>query len=136
MTPFEIISLGDISISLGRGHYQFASTGNYLDNYLAGSLASAVRNWRIYADFAQRLISIARPLSVDEPFGVDVRESVYALDTTSLELCLSVFPWAAFRSTKAAVKLHTVLDLRGHTNILTRLLIHAGASISDSSCVT
>src|SRR5574338_1593530 len=76
--------------------------------------ANAVRDWRIYADFAQSLIAIARPLYVDEPFGVDLKESVYALDTTTIDLCLSVFSWAPFRSTKAAVKLHTLLDLRGN----------------------
>jgi hypothetical protein len=76
--------------------------------------ANAVRDWRIYADFAQSLIAIARPLYVDEAFGVDLKESVYALDTTTIDLCLSVFPWAPFRSTKAAVKLHTLLDLRGN----------------------
>src|SRR5665213_3305105 len=76
--------------------------------------ANAVRDWRIYADFAQSLINIARPLYVDEPFGVDLTESVYALDTTTIDLCLSVFSWAPFRSTKAAVKLHTLLDLRGN----------------------
>ena len=76
--------------------------------------ANAVRPWQIYADFAQSLIAIARPLYVDEPFGVDLKESVYALDTTTIDLCLSVFPWAPFRSTKAAVKLHTLLDLRGN----------------------
>jgi len=76
--------------------------------------ANAVRNWRMYADFAQALINIARPLYLDEPFGVDLRESVYALDTTTIDLCLSVFPWAPFRATKAAVRLHTLLDLRGN----------------------
>src|SRR5256712_12800923 len=60
--------------------------------------ANAVRDWRIYADFAQSLIGIARRLYVDEPFGVDLKESVYALDTTTIDLCLSVFPWALFRS--------------------------------------
>lgn len=78
------------------------------------SNANAVRDWRIYADYAQSLISIARALYVNEPFGVDLRESVYALDATTIDLCLSVFPWAPFRSTKAAVKLHTLLDLRGN----------------------
>jgi len=73
-----------------------------------------VRDWRIYADFAQSLIGIARPLYVHEPFGVDLKEAVYALDTTTIDLCLSVFPWAPFRSAKAAVKLHTLLDLRGN----------------------
>jgi hypothetical protein len=76
--------------------------------------ANAVRDWRIYADFAQSLISIARKLYVDEPFGVDLSETVYALDATTIDLCLSVFPWAPFRSTKAAVKMHTLLDLRGN----------------------
>lgn len=76
--------------------------------------ANATRDWRIYADFAQSLIGIARKLYVDEPFGVDLKESVYALDTTTIDLCLSVFPWAPFRTTKAAIKLHTLLDLRGN----------------------
>ena len=76
--------------------------------------ANEVRDWRIYADFAQRLIGMARKLYRDEPFGVDLKETVYALDTTTIDLCLSVFPWAPFRSTKAAVKLHTLLDLRGN----------------------
>lgn len=76
--------------------------------------ANAVRDWRIYADFAQSLIGIARPLYVDEPFGVDLKDTVYALDATTIDLCLSVFPWAPFQSTKAAVRLHTLLDLRGN----------------------
>jgi hypothetical protein len=76
--------------------------------------ANAMRDWRIYADYAQSLIGIARKLYVDEPFGVDLKETVYALDTTTIDLCLSVFPWAPFRSAKAAVKMHTLLDLRGN----------------------
>jgi hypothetical protein len=68
--------------------------------------ANAVRDWRIYADFAQRLIAITRPLYAQDPFGVDLQETVYALDTTTIDLCLSVFPWAPFRSAKAAIKLH------------------------------
>jgi hypothetical protein len=76
--------------------------------------ANAVRDWRIYADFAQSLIGIARPLYVDEPFGVDLKDTVYALDATTIDLCLSVFPWAHFQSTKAAIRLHTLLDLRGN----------------------
>jgi hypothetical protein len=76
--------------------------------------ANAVRDWRIYADFAQSLIGIARPLYVDEPFGVDLKDTVYALDATTIDLCLSVFPWAPFQSTKAAIRLHTLLDLRGN----------------------
>ncbi len=76
--------------------------------------ANAVRDWRIYADFAQCLIGIARKLYVQDSFGVDLKETVYALDSTTIDLCLSVFPWAPFRSTKAAVKMHTLLDLRGN----------------------
>ena len=76
--------------------------------------ANEVRDWRIYADFAQRLIGMARKLYVNEPFGVDLTDTVYALDTTTIDLCLSVFPWAPFRRAKAAVKLHTLLDLRGN----------------------
>ena len=103
--------------------------------------ANEVRDWRIYAEFAQRLIGIARRLYVDEPFGVDLKETVYALDSTTIDLCLSVFGWAPFRSTKAAIKLHTLLDLRGNipsfihitdgkwhdVNILDHLLPEPGA---------
>ena len=76
--------------------------------------ANAMRDWRIYADFAQSLIGIARPLYVDEPFGVDLQNTVYALDTTTIDLSLAVFPWAPFQQSKAAVRLHTLLDLRGN----------------------
>lgn len=76
--------------------------------------ANSVRDWRIHADFAQSLISIARKLYAEESFGVDLSNTVYALDATTIDLCLSVFPWAPFRSTKAAVKMHTLLDLRGN----------------------
>jgi len=86
--------------------------------------ANAVRDWRIYADFAQSLIGIARPLYVDEPFGVELQDTVYALDTTTIDLCLSVFPWAPFQQSKAAVRLHTLLDLRG--NIPTVIHISGG----------
>ena len=75
--------------------------------------ANATRPWQIYAEFAQHLISTARRLYAEESFGVDLKETVYAFDATTIDLCLSVFPWAPFRSTKAAVKLHTLLDLRG-----------------------
>jgi Domain of unknown function (DUF4372)/Transposase DDE domain len=75
--------------------------------------ANESRDWHIYADFAQRLISQARGLYADDSFGVDLENTVYALDSTTVDLCLSMFPWAPFRSTKAAVKLHTLLDLRG-----------------------
>ena len=86
--------------------------------------ANEVRDWRIYAEFAQSLIGIARRLYAAEPFGVDLKETVYALDASTIDLCLSVFPWAPFRSTKAAIKLHTLLDLRG--NIPTFLHISDG----------
>ena len=103
--------------------------------------ANEVRDWRIYADFAQRLIAMARKLYAEEPFAVDLKETVYALDTTTIDLCLSVFPWAPFRRAKAAVKLHTLLDLRGNipafihisdgkmheVNVLDQLLPELGA---------
>ncbi len=76
--------------------------------------ANERRDWRIYADFAQRLIAQARKLYAEDDFGLDLSDTVYALDATTIDLCLSVFPWAPFRSTKAAVKLHTLLDLRGN----------------------
>mgnify|MGYP001169997371 FL=1 len=75
--------------------------------------ANEARDWRIYADFAQVLIRQARKLYASETLGVELSDTVYALDSTTIDLCLSVFPWARFRSTKAAVKLHTLLDLRG-----------------------
>ncbi len=75
--------------------------------------STANRNWRIYAEFAQRLINQARQLYVSEDLGLDLTNTVYALDSTTIDLCLSVFPWANFRSTKAAVMMHTLLDLRG-----------------------
>ena len=103
--------------------------------------ANAVRDWRIYADFAQHLIGIARRLYAKDLLALDLDETVYALDSTTIDLCLSVFPWAPFRSTKAAVKLHTLLDLRGSipsfifisdgkmhdVNILDQLVPEAGA---------
>lgn len=76
--------------------------------------ANQMRDWRIYADFAHSLIHIARKLYINEEFGVELNQTVYALDATTIDLCLSVFPWAHFRQTKAAVKLHTLLDLRGN----------------------
>ena len=103
--------------------------------------ANELRDWRIYFELAQRLITKARALYVDEDFGVELANTVYALDATTIDLCLSMFPWAPFRSTKAAVKLHTLLDLRGaiptfihisdgkmhDVNVLDLLLIEAGA---------
>jgi transposase len=76
--------------------------------------ANEKRDWRIYADFCQILISKARSLYADEDFGVELKETAYALDSTTIDLCLSIFPWASFRKHKAAVKMHTLLDLRGN----------------------
>jgi len=76
--------------------------------------ANERRDWRIYAEFAQRLITHARKLYAEEDLGLDLSNTVYALDSTTIDLCLSLFPWAPFRSTKAAVKMHTLLDLRGN----------------------
>ncbi len=76
--------------------------------------ANERRDWRIYAEFAQRLIAQARKLYAEEDLGLDLSNTVYALDATTIDLCLSLFPWAPFRSTKAAVKMHTLLDLRGN----------------------
>jgi FOG: Transposase and inactivated derivatives len=135
-------SLRDIEVCLRAQHsklYHFGIRSTVARNTLAH--ANAVRDWRIYADFAQSLIGIARRLYVQEPFGVELRETVYALDTTTIDLCLSVFSWAPFRLAKAAVKLHTLLDLRGNiptfihisdgkmheVNILDQLLPEPGA---------
>ena len=103
--------------------------------------ANQIRDWRIYADFAQVLIREARELYTNEDFGVQLDQTVYALDSTIIDLCLSLFPWALFRKNKGAVKLHTLIDLRGNiptvifithgkvhdVNILDDLLIEAGA---------
>jgi len=75
--------------------------------------ANENRDWRIYSDFAQILIHEARRLYIDDDFGLELKDTVYALDSSTIDLCLSTFPWARFRKTKAAVKLHTLLDLRG-----------------------
>src|SRR5215510_4512647 len=107
-------SLRDIEACL-RAHstklYHLGIRGNVARNTLAN--ANATRDWRIYCDFAQRLIGIARQIYAEEPLGIEFKDTVYALDSTTIDLCLSVFSWAPFRSTKAAVKLHTLLDLRG-----------------------
>jgi len=83
--------------------------------------ANETRDWKIYADFAQVLIHIARELYAGDDFGLELTETVYALDSTTIDLCLSVFPWAHFRKTKAAVKLHTLLDLRGNIPTFIRI---------------
>jgi hypothetical protein len=135
-------SLRDIEACLRAQHtklYHLGIRASVARNTLAN--ANAVRDWRIYADFAQSLIGIARRLYAAEPFGVELNDTVYALDTTTIDLCLSVFPWAPFRTTKAAIKLHTLLDLRGNipsfihisdgklheVNILDQLLPEPGA---------
>jgi hypothetical protein len=87
--------------------------------------ANEARDWRIYADWAQSLIRRARKLYATEPFALELDQTVYALDATVIDLCLSLFPWAHFRSTKAAIKLHTLLDLRG--SIPTFLALTEGA---------
>lgn len=107
-------SLRSIETSL-RAHssklYHLGIKGGIARNTLSN--ANEQRDWRIYADFAQCLIHEARSLYAKEDFGVDLKNTVYALDATTIDLCLSLFPWAKFRRTKAAIKLHTLLDLRG-----------------------
>jgi hypothetical protein len=119
--------------------YHMGIRGNVSRNTLAN--ANKIRDWRIYADFAHCLIQKARALYLDEDFGVELDQTVYALDATTIDLCLSVFPWAHFRQAKAAVKLHTLLDLRGNiptfihisdgklhdVNILDSLIVEPGA---------
>src|SRR5467141_645557 len=83
--------------------------------------ANESRDWRIYADFAQVLIAIARPLYAHDPIGVELHQSLYALDSTTIDLCLSLFPWARFRQHKAAVKMHTLLDLHGNIPTFIRI---------------
>ena len=83
--------------------------------------ANESHDWRIYADFAQVLIGIARPLYAQDPIGVDLDQSLYALDSTTIDLCLSLFPWARFRKHKAAVKMHTLLDLHGNIPTFIRI---------------
>ena len=92
--------------------YHMGLRGNVSRNTLAN--ANKVRDWRIHADFAQRLITTARRLYADEPLAVELDNTIYALDSTTIDLCLSVFSWAPFVPTKAAIKLHTLLDLRGN----------------------
>jgi len=92
--------------------YHFGIRGKISRSTLAE--ANEKRDWRMYADFCQILISQARSLYADEDFGVELKETAYALDSTTIDLCLSLFPWASFRKHKAAVKMHTLLDLRGN----------------------
>lgn len=119
--------------------YHMGFRGKVSRNTLANS--NQVRDWWVYADFAQVLISMARSLYAKEDFGVELDQTVYALDSTVIDLCLSLFPWALFRKRKGAVKLHMLLDLHGsiHTvviithgkvhdvNILDDLVVEPGA---------
>jgi hypothetical protein len=135
-------SLRDIEACLGAmlpKLYHMGFRGKVARSTLAD--ANDAHDWRIYADFAQVLIGIARPLYAAEPMGVELDQSLYALDSTTIDLCLSLFPWARFRKHKAAVKMHTLLDLRGNiptfihitdgkvadVNVLDEFLPEAGA---------
>jgi transposase len=125
--------------SLGGKLYHMGFHGRVARSTLAD--ANESHDWRIYADFAQVLIRIARPLYASDPIGVEMDQSLYALDSTTIDLCLSLFPWARFRTNKAAVKMHTLLDLHGNiptfiritdgtvhdVNILDQILPEAGA---------
>jgi hypothetical protein len=118
-------SLRDIEACLRAIHpklYHAGFRGEVSKSTLAD--ANENRDWRIYADFAQVLIGTARTLYADEDFGLELDQTVYALDSTTIDLCLSLFPWARFRKRKGAVKLHTLLDLRG--NIPTLVIITHG----------
>jgi hypothetical protein len=125
--------------SLGGKLYHMGFHGRVARSTLAD--ANDAHDWRIYADFAQVLIGIARPLYASDPIGVELDQSLYALDSTTIDLCLSLFPWAKFRKHKGAVKMHTLLDLHGNiptfisitdgkvhdVNILDEILPEAGA---------
>ena len=136
-------SLRDIEVNLRAQSSRLYHMGFRCKTIARNTLANAnaTRPWQIYADFAQHLISIARPLYADEPLAVDLDATVYAFDATTIDLCLSVYPWAPFRTAKAAIKLHTLLDLRGaipsfihitdgkthEVNTLDELIIEPGA---------
>ena len=136
-------SLRDIEVNLRAQAKRLYHMGFRCSTISRNTLANAnaTRPWQIYADFAQHLIGIARPLYANEPLGLDLDATVYAFDATTIDLCLSVYPWAPFRRAKAAVKLHTLLDLRGsipsfihitdgkthEVNVLDDLLIEPGA---------
>jgi hypothetical protein len=126
-------------LSLGGKLYHMGFRGRVARSTLAD--ANDSHDWRIYANFAQVLIRIARPLYASDPIGVELDQSLYALDSTTIDLCLSLFPWAKFRKHKGAVKMHTLLDLHGNiptfisitdgtvhdVNILDEILPEAGA---------
>src|SRR3974390_2046574 len=115
-------SLRDIEAclrSVGGKLYHMGFRGKVARSTLAD--ANESRDWRIYADFAQVLIAIARPLYARDAMGIDLDQSLYALDSTTIDLCLSLFPWAKFRKHKAAVKMHTLLDLHGNIPTFIRI---------------
>src|SRR5450830_474164 len=118
-------SLRDIEACLRSVQGKLYHLG-FRDKVARSTLADAneSHDWRIFADFAQVLIAIARPLYARDPIGVDLEQSLYALDSTTIDLCLSLFPWAKFRRRKAAVKMHTLLDL--HANIPTFIRVTSG----------
>ena len=122
-------SLRDIEACLGSFKNKLYHAG-FRGRVARATLADANQNrdWRIWADFAQVLIKIAQPLYTDDDFGVDLGQAAYAIDATIIDLCLTLFPWARFRSTKAGIKLHTLLNLRG--NIPTFACI-SNASVHD-----
>jgi len=115
-------SLRDIDASLGAMPDRLYHMG-FRSHPSRSTLADAneKRNWRIHADFAQILIHEARGLYADESFGLELKDTVYALDSTTIDLCLSLFPWALFRRTKAAIKMHTLLDLKGSIPTFVRI---------------
>ena len=115
-------SLRDIEAclrSMQNKLYHMGIRGGVSRNNLAN--ANETRDWRIYADFAQVLIHQAQSLYADDDFGVELDQTVYALDTTTIDLCLSLFPWARFQKRKAGIKLHTALDLRGSIPIFIKI---------------
>jgi hypothetical protein len=115
-------SLRDIEACLGSMSGKLYHMG-FRSRIARSTLADAneTHDWRIFADFAQHLVGVARPLHVEDPMGVDLDHSLYALDSTTIDLCLSLFPWAKFRHHKGAVKMHTLLDLHGNIPTFIRI---------------
>jgi len=115
-------SLRDIEACLGSMGGKLYHMG-FRSRIARSTLADAneTHDWRIFADFAQHLVGVARPLHVEDPMGVDLDHSLYALDSTTIDLCLSLFPWAKFRQHKGAVKMHTLLDLHGNIPTFIRI---------------
>jgi transposase len=115
-------SLRDIEACLGSMGGKLYHMG-FRSRIARSTLADAneTHDWRIFADFAQHLVGVARPLHVKDPMGVDLDHSLYALDSTTIDLCLSLFPWAKFRQHKGAVKMHTLLDLHGNIPTFIRI---------------